>query len=232
MPKNKTKYVCQNCGHTEAKWLGKCPACGQWDTLVEEMPVPEKLQKAYLPESATKSVPKPLTKVVEQETERLATGIREFDRVLGGGLTLKYMAKAGLNKIGPFAGIRYMHIKGREYTDSLGVNREADKINSMVVPVGLEYTAEFKMPKSEWTWKPMLMAGYLFNLGDRTNDMFLRYNDAMDTFAYDFVDKGAFFAKAGMAFEKKNFSLGISYDFMKSKNSKNRRWNVNADVAF
>lgn len=86
MPKNKTKYVCQNCGHTEAKWLGKCPACGQWDTLVEEMPVPEKLQKAYLPESASKSVPKPLTKVVEQETERLATGIREFDRVLGGGL--------------------------------------------------------------------------------------------------------------------------------------------------
>lgn len=86
MPKNKTKYVCQNCGHTEAKWLGKCPACGQWDTLVEEMPVPEKLQKAYLPESATKSVPKPLTKVVEQEMERLATGIREFDRVLGGGL--------------------------------------------------------------------------------------------------------------------------------------------------
>lgn len=86
MPKNKTKYVCQNCGHTEAKWLGKCPACGQWDTLVEEMPVPEKLQKAYLPEFATKSVPKPLTKVVEQETERLATGIREFDRVLGGGL--------------------------------------------------------------------------------------------------------------------------------------------------
>lgn len=86
MPKNKTKYVCQNCGHTEAKWFGKCPACGQWDTLVEEMPVPEKLQKAYLPESAAKSVPKPLTKVVEQETERLATGIREFDRVLGGGL--------------------------------------------------------------------------------------------------------------------------------------------------
>lgn len=66
--------------------MGKCPACGQWDTLVEEMPVPEKLQKAYLPESAVKSVPKPLTKVVEQETERLATGIREFDRVLGGGL--------------------------------------------------------------------------------------------------------------------------------------------------
>ena len=66
--------------------MGKCPACGQWDTLVEEMLVPEKLQKAYLPESATKSVPKPLTKVVEQETERLATGIREFDRVLGGGL--------------------------------------------------------------------------------------------------------------------------------------------------
>ncbi|MBQ0108029.1 MAG: autotransporter outer membrane beta-barrel domain-containing protein, partial [Phascolarctobacterium sp.] len=41
---------------------------------------------------------------------------------ISGGLTLKYMAKAGLNKIGSFAGIRYMHIKGRDYTDSLGVN--------------------------------------------------------------------------------------------------------------
>lgn len=80
--------------------------------------------------------------------------------------------------------------------------------------------------------EPRLAVGYLFNLGDRSNDMSLRYNDAMDTFAYDFVDKGAFFTHAGMDFEKKNFTLGISYDFMKSKNSKNNRWNVNADVAF
>lgn len=86
MAKSKTKFVCQNCGHTEAKWLGKCPACSTWDSLVEEIPVPEKLQKTYLPNDANKAVPKPLNKIVEMEAERIATGIREFDRVLGGGV--------------------------------------------------------------------------------------------------------------------------------------------------
>ena len=84
--KVRTKFVCQNCGHEEPKWLGKCPACGKWDTLVEEVPVPEKLQKTYLPENANKAVPKPLSTIVEKDTERLSTGIREFDRVLGGGV--------------------------------------------------------------------------------------------------------------------------------------------------
>lgn len=152
---------------------------------------------------------------------------------ISAGLTAKYLAKAGkYDKIGLFAGARYLHIDGRDYTDSLGVNREADKINSVVVPVGLEYTGEFKMAKSAWTFKPVLAVGYLFNLGDRENDMTMRYGGAEDIFGYDFVDKGAFFTHAGMDFEKKNFTLGISYDFMKSKNSKNNRWNVNANLAF
>ena len=152
---------------------------------------------------------------------------------ISAGLTAKYLAKAGkYDKIGLFAGARYLHIDGRDYTDSLGVNREADKINSVVVPVGLEYTGEFKMAKSAWTFKPVLAVGYLFNLGDRENDMTMRYGGAEDIFGYDFVDKGAFFTHAGMDFEKKNFTLGISYDFMKSKNSKNNRWNVNLNYAF
>ncbi|MDO4935734.1 MAG: DNA repair protein RadA [Phascolarctobacterium sp.] len=86
MAKSKTKFVCQNCGHVESKWLGKCPACSTWDSLVEEIPVPEKLQKTYLPNDANKAVPKPLNKIVEMEAERIATSIREFDRVLGGGV--------------------------------------------------------------------------------------------------------------------------------------------------
>ena len=86
MAKNKTRFVCQNCGHVEPKWLGKCPDCGKWDTLIEEVAVPERLQKTYLPPEAGKAVPKPLSAVTELPTERLATGIREFDRVLGGGL--------------------------------------------------------------------------------------------------------------------------------------------------
>ncbi|MBQ0067515.1 MAG: hypothetical protein KBS60_04995 [Phascolarctobacterium sp.] len=86
MPKSKTRFVCQNCGHSEAKWLGKCPACGTWDSLVEEVAVPQKLQKTYLPDETLKAVPKPISKVVETKTVRMETGIREFDRVLGGGI--------------------------------------------------------------------------------------------------------------------------------------------------
>lgn len=86
MAKSKTRYVCQNCGHSEAKWLGKCPACGTWDGLVEEILAPKGLQKSYLPKDTAQAAPRPLSQVIEKETARMATGIREFDRVMGGGI--------------------------------------------------------------------------------------------------------------------------------------------------
>ena len=42
MAKPKIRFVCQSCGYVTAKWLGKCPECGQWDSFVEEMDVPER----------------------------------------------------------------------------------------------------------------------------------------------------------------------------------------------
>ena len=84
MAKIKIQYVCQSCGYTTAKWLGKCPECGQWDSLVEEAVTPEKPQ-SFL---AVKETPKPKTlgSVSITDVKRMKTGIREFDRVLGGGI--------------------------------------------------------------------------------------------------------------------------------------------------
>lgn len=85
MAKAKIRFVCQSCGYSTAKWLGKCPECSQWDTFVEELEVAERPGQSYMPQ-AEAIKPKPLQKVVEHTVSRLKTGIREFDRVLGGGL--------------------------------------------------------------------------------------------------------------------------------------------------
>ena len=84
MAKIKIHYVCQNCGYTTLKWLGKCPECGQWDSLVEETVVPE--SKASFLAVKENPRPKTLDSVSIDHLERMATGIREFDRVLGGGI--------------------------------------------------------------------------------------------------------------------------------------------------
>lgn len=85
MAKTKTKFVCQNCGYSSAKWLGRCPECGSWDSMAEEIETPSKPQQSFLmPKEAPK--PKTLDKVMLSEVQRLKTGINEFDRVLGGGI--------------------------------------------------------------------------------------------------------------------------------------------------
>lgn len=86
MAKTKTKFVCQNCGYNTAKWMGRCPECGTWDSLAEELETPASgpQQSFLMPKEAPK--PKTLDKVMLTEVERLKTGINEFDRVLGGGL--------------------------------------------------------------------------------------------------------------------------------------------------
>ena len=88
MAKTKYKFVCQSCGYTTAKWLGRCPECGAWDSLVEEAEVATsgRNSKSYLPTGSEKIKPRTIASVAQVKVERLATGIHEFDRVLGGGV--------------------------------------------------------------------------------------------------------------------------------------------------
>ncbi|WP_028059145.1 DNA repair protein RadA [Candidatus Solirubrobacter pratensis] len=82
MPRASTVFVCSSCGAESAKWRGQCPDCGNWNTLAEEARGPAKAPKA-----ATRAVkPVPLRQVEAVRYTRLATGIGELDRVLGGGL--------------------------------------------------------------------------------------------------------------------------------------------------
>lgn len=91
MAKTKTQHLCTECGHASAKWLGRCPGCGAWNTFQEEtVSAPAKgkneTRTFRLPEAMQAAGPVPLSEVSASATQRLATGISEFDRVLGGGL--------------------------------------------------------------------------------------------------------------------------------------------------
>lgn len=86
MAKVKSSFVCSECGYETPKWYGKCPNCGEWNTLNEEMPVQEAKGKISRPVSASNTMR--LNEISGDIEKRIATGIGEFDRVLGGGIVL------------------------------------------------------------------------------------------------------------------------------------------------
>jgi DNA repair protein RadA/Sms len=83
MAKARSIFVCQNCAYQAPRWLGRCPECDQWNTLIEEATRPQRNAERAAPAPAT---PVSLASVSAAEESRLPTGIGELDRVLGGGL--------------------------------------------------------------------------------------------------------------------------------------------------
>lgn len=86
MAKARTYFTCRECGYQSSSWLGKCPACGKWNTFDEEV-----VQRSTTPTvnkkgGAKTSKPKLIQHVVYSETQRMPTRCEEFDRVLGGGI--------------------------------------------------------------------------------------------------------------------------------------------------
>ena len=88
MAKRKTLYVCQECGYSVPKWLGKCPGCGQWNTLVEELEevTPSNNRGFSLSTNKTNSSPKPIKEIATEDLPRFSAGSVEMNRVLGGGI--------------------------------------------------------------------------------------------------------------------------------------------------
>jgi len=83
MAKSKSVFVCQECGYESSKWLGKCPACDQWNTFVEQ--IQEARSRSTQPAAGNAKVFN-INDIQLEEEERYSTGIKEMDRVLGGGI--------------------------------------------------------------------------------------------------------------------------------------------------
>ena len=123
----KTVYTCQACGHRSPKWMGKCAGCGEWDTLVEESLQRQPAAGGSRRWAVPTSEPVPIDAIEIKDEKRLLTGIKEFDRVLGGGLvsgtlvliggdpgigksTLMLQALHGLTE----GGCRVLYVSGEE----------------------------------------------------------------------------------------------------------------------
>ncbi|WP_088106021.1 DNA repair protein RadA [Halalkalibacter urbisdiaboli] len=87
MAKKKTKFICQECGYESPKWMGKCPGCQGWNTMVEEFePSAKQASRSYVTSSLTGSKPQSITEVVSEKEPRINTTMIELNRVLGGGI--------------------------------------------------------------------------------------------------------------------------------------------------
>ncbi len=132
--KEKTVFFCSECGYETPKWLGKCPGCDAWGTLVEQrVTKPSKSSASSFVSASPASRPKKLKDVVVTAEERFTTGIDEFDRVLGGGIV-----KGSLILIGGAPGI------GKS-TLSLQMCRTIDTDKTILYVSAEESQAQIKM---------------------------------------------------------------------------------------
>ncbi len=86
MAKIKKTFFCRSCGNESAKWVGRCPACGEWNTYVEEIVQKENPRTAGYAPKSERNRPVPVREITRQEYSRIDLGNGEMNRVLGGGL--------------------------------------------------------------------------------------------------------------------------------------------------
>ena len=142
MAKIKTTYFCQNCGHQSAKWLGRCPSCGEWNTYVEELVQKEEPEKGgwRSPSSGpgggkVAAKPKAIHAINYEEQPRIATTDAELNRVLGGGIVPGSLVLIGgepgigkstllLQIALSLAGMRVLYVSGEESEQQIKMRAE------------------------------------------------------------------------------------------------------------
>lgn len=139
MAKSKTTYFCQNCGYESAKWLGKCPSCSQWNTLVEELvekagnKVPDWRSGSSLARKTNKAAV--IHEIVYQEEQRINTPDKELNRVLGGGIVAGSLVLIGgepgigkstlmLQLALTIPGVKTLYVSGEESEQQLKMRAE------------------------------------------------------------------------------------------------------------
>src|SRR5438552_5770462 len=156
MPRRDSEFACQECGHVSLTWTGRCPGCGEWNTLVESVRPSSRAGKPRRSAGARSAPrPLPLREVEAPAVERLQTGINELDRVLGGGLvpgslvllggapgigksTLTGMALANLGA----SGRRVLYVSGEESTAQVKLRAERLGEHALAVPALAETSVE------------------------------------------------------------------------------------------
>ncbi|MDE6191568.1 MAG: DNA repair protein RadA [Muribaculum sp.] len=135
----KTVWFCNNCGTESSKWMGRCPGCGEWNTMVEERRVAKKSKTSTF-ESREDVVARPITEIETREEQRIRMPSEELNRVLGGGLVTGSIVLVGgepgigkstlvLQNILSMRGRRILYVSGEESASQLKMR--ADRIGRM-----------------------------------------------------------------------------------------------------
>ena len=146
------------------------------------------------------------------------------------GIRAEQAYKAGAGKFVPYAGIRYMHLGAGDYSNSLGMEYNADDQNLWLLPVGVTYSAEVQ--SGDWTVKPIAEVGYVWTMGDRDTDQTVSLNGASDTFGFETADSGSFIGRLGIEAEKSDVTYGLSYEYQKGDTVKANKWMANLTWSF
>ncbi len=154
-PKNKTVYVCSNCGYETGKWMGKCSDCGTWNTLEEVVKVPTKASSATSAYSSSRVASIPINQIDTENEHRYHTGLSEFDRVLGGGLVkgslVLISGDPGIGKstillqVCEYLGknLNILYISGEESARQIKLRAERLKVNSQNLKVLTETDIQY-----------------------------------------------------------------------------------------
>jgi DNA repair protein RadA/Sms len=134
MSKIRSAYFCQSCGHESPKWLGKCPSCGEWNTMVEELKQPASATEKLFSDGIKKSSPHLISDVATLEKKRFLLSDNEFNRVLGGGLVIGSITLIGgepgigkstlLLDIALNSGLKTLYISGEESEEQIKLRAE------------------------------------------------------------------------------------------------------------
>lgn len=146
------------------------------------------------------------------------------------GIRAEQAYEAGAGKFVPYAGIRYMHLGAGDYSNSLGMEYNADDQNLWLLPVGVTYSAEVQ--SGDWTVKPVAEVGYVWTMGDRDTDQTVSLNGASDTFGFETADSGSFIGRLGIEAEKADVTYGLSYEYQKGDTVKANKWMANLTWSF
>ena len=168
--------------------------------------------------------------ITQRNSGKLITGKPESD-AFSVGARVEKESKAGIGKLVPYAGMRYMHLGTGNYTNSIGLAYDTEDANLFMLPVGVKYSADIHN-KNGWTVRPIAEVGYVWAFGDTDTNQTVSLNGVSNGFGYDVTDSGSWIGLVGVQAVKNDWTFGVSYSYQDSDHSESKKWYVDAKYSF
>lgn len=168
--------------------------------------------------------------ITQRNSGKVITGEPESD-AFSVGVRVEKEAKAGIGKLVPYAGMRYMHLGTGNYTNSIGLAYDADDAELFLLPVGLKYSADIKNTNG-WTMRPVVEFGYVWAFGDTDANQTVSLNGVSNGFGYDVTDSGSYVGRFMLEAERANISYALGYEYQKGDDVKADKWMFNVNWKF